>query len=274
MKNQTSRILFMFISMGCALLGIGCLAEPSPNNQINSNQNTSNQNASNQISSSERNSPEPTCTINQTELEKAIPQQLKDQYNKNFTISFAGEQLVFKGFIYGKGNILQQLFDAFDKFRGKNCMNQVSFQGNTENDKFYWCLNADCSPPESPAPTPAPKCDVGDIVKNSNLKNQLNQNLFYNYSATDRVLEFSGFVRDAPKSGQFISLFGQLQNEINNGCITKITFAPGSRKTALLAGFEWMLCDPLCECAGECRNCPCSGPTPDTNGNINRSNSP
>lgn len=267
MKNQTSRILFVLTIMGFVLLGIGCLSEPG--NQVNSNRSTSNQ-----MVSPEKPTPEPKCDISQEELEKAIPPQLKDQYKKNFTVSFANEQLVFKGFVYGKGNILQQLFNAFDKFRGKNCMSEVSFQGNTENDKFYWCLNADCSPPESPAPTPAPKCDVDNIVKNSKIKDQLGNTLSFNYSEADKVLDFSGAAHDIPKSQQFSSLFGQLQNEINTGCITKITFDAGSKKTTLLVGFRWLLCDPYCECAGECKSCPCDSMNTNTSVNANRSNSP
>src|SRR5688500_8400011 len=260
MKNQTSRMLFMFTSMGFVLLGIGCSPGPSPNNQSNSNQNTSSQ-----ISSSNKTTPTPlTCVLSEEELVKALPKELEDQYNKNFTVSVAGDKLIFKGNIYGDGRVLQQLFNNFDKFRGKDCINVVSFQGNTENDKFYWSPTANC-----PTRVPALSCNVRNLVKLSRIKYQLNHNLFFEYNkGNDGVLEFWGFVGDKPNSGQFKSLFAQLQNDMNNECITKITFDAGSNKTdqeILDAGFEWMLCQPPnCECAAECRAvCPCDGPTPD-----------
>jgi hypothetical protein len=274
MKNQPSKILFMFISMGFVLLGIGCSTGPSPNSQSNSNQNTSNQ-----ISTSNKTTPTPlTCTLSEEELVNAIPNNLKDQYNKNFWLSFAGDKLVFKGSIYskGNGNVLGQLLNAFDKFRGKDCISAVSFQSNSENDKFKWCPEPECLPRK-----PAPDCYVRNVVENSRIKYQLDHTLFYDYDiGNDGVLEFMGFVGDKPKSGQFNSLFGQLQQYMNNGCITKITFSSESKKDekALTdVGFEWMLCEsPNCECAGECKNCELCSPdaNTNTNGNANRSNSP
>jgi hypothetical protein len=191
-------------------------------------------------------------------------------------VSFAGDKLIFKGYIYGAGRVMQQLLNNFDKFRGKDCMNKVSFQGNTENDKFYWCPTANC-----PTRVPDLSCNASNIVKLSKMKYQLNYDFFFRYNkGNDGVLEFWGFVGDKPNSGQFKSLFAQLQNEMNNECITKITFASGSEKDekALLnAGFEWMLCEsPNCECAGECKNCDLCTGNENTNTivNTNKSNSP
>ena len=273
MKNQTSRILFVFLSMGFVLLGIGCSTGPSPNSQSNLNQNTSNQNASSEKTTP---SPAPKCTVSEEELVKAIPNELENQYNKNFWLNLAGDKLIFKGSIYskGNGNVLGRLLNAFDRFRGKDCINAVLFQGENESDKFKWCPEPDCAPRQ-----PAPNCFVRNVVENSRIKYQLGETLFYDYNdGNDGFLEFMGFVGDKPNSGQFNSLFAQLQPYMNNGCITKITFSAESNKDekALTEqGFGWLLCEPPnCECAGECKSCPCALPTPDANGNTNKSNSP
>ena len=72
MKNQTNRMLIMFIIVGFVLLGIGCTTDTSQNNQNISNQNTADENASNVAESSGQETP-PICTsVNETMIKNAV----------------------------------------------------------------------------------------------------------------------------------------------------------------------------------------------------------
>lgn len=273
MKKQTNRMLVMFIIAGFVLLGIGCSTDTSQNNQNISNQNTSNENASNEDVSSTEAAPPPCTSVDQTTLINAIPNSLKSQYNKNFTLSYdpTTHEMTLNGFVYGNGNVMHQLLKGFDKYRSEQCVKVILLKGKTDSDKFEWCSTDDC-----PTRVPPLDCKVLNIVNQSRMKYQLDENLYYTYNkGNDGILEFSGFAGDKPNSGQFTSLFAQLQGEMNRGCVSKIVFAAssgGADKKLLSQGFEWRLCQPpTCECYGECQPCSnCPNIDDNTNKNTNR----
>lgn len=268
---------------GYVLLGLGCPADPSQNNRNAVNLKASNDNASNVANAAGDKTP-PACTgVTEAELRAKInqlPDALKEQFN-NETISLSydpsNQYLTFTGGISGIGNNMSPLLTGYDEFRGPLCVRRVLFKGNS--GKFEWTSNI-----APPPPTPPISCrqTIDDTIRNSTLAGQLNQNLFYTYDDGTKVLEFKGYIGDMPGRMQFTTLMTQLYAYMLNGCITKIVFAPKEPSKKLTEqGFGWQLCEyPNCECAGECKPCPCSGEVPNINkntnssGNANNSNAP
>ncbi|MEZ5428191.1 MAG: hypothetical protein R2747_18115 [Pyrinomonadaceae bacterium] len=268
MKNQANRVLVILLLAGFALLGIGCSTDQPPQtDRENPNKEETFQKT-----------PAPGgCT--EDEIRTAIPGSLKKQFDSGtITLSYAGDRLVFKGYLYGNGSDLETLLNGFDKFRSNGCVKVVSFEGESEGEMFRWCRDEDCK-----TQTTDTKClAVNNRIRTSRMKEQISENLLYDYK-TDGVLEFTGFVSDSPGKKQFSSLFTLLRGDMNGGCITKVLFKPGSRRSdgdLLLKGFEWQLCtDPNCECDGECKPCVLckkidNKNTGGANGNANNSNAP
>jgi hypothetical protein len=271
---------FLVVLLASVLLGIGC-APPNTsqnNGMTNSNQNVSNQNTPNQ------NTPAITTPhlivcggVNQQDLINAIkslPPELKNQFKEvnsgtgTISLSYdaATQELIFKGYLTSDGNNLRLFFNRFDTFRGRQCVKNVSFQGDTANTKFEW------HPATPITPTGNCKTDVDTAINNSSIQSQINKNFYYLFDEGTKVLTFSGFIGGIPNSGQLNRFLGSLQNLMANGCISKIVFeshAKADEKTMLRAGFGWMLCEaPLVECAGECVSvCAKEG---NTNANTNR----
>lgn len=276
MKKRTNSILLMVTIVAFVLLGVGCSTD-SPQNERNAlNQNAVNQN-SEEVSSKDEVTA--ACTdVDEAMLIAAIPKDLKNQFNKNFSLSYDEQQktLIFKGSIYGGIDDLQKFFKAFNEFRGPQCVRSILFQGDTGGEAFKWCPTEQCV--ESVPPL---NCTTLNIINTSPVRDQLGETLFFSPNVGNKgILEFEGFVGDKPGNGRWISLFAQLRNEINRGCVTRIDFAPRSETVEnklLLRGFGWLICEPPSpyECDGECRPTPCvKRDDTNTNGNANNSDTP
>lgn len=280
MKNQTNRILVLFLIMGFVLLFSGCPADPSQNNQNRSNQNTANQNTSNDELTADELAPPPPCTsVSEQDIRDEIPRlpnPLKQQFdNGNITWSYDGpnHELIFKGYVYGNGVNLRSLLTRFNKFRGERCLWKVVFQGNPDTTNFEWRPD-----PNSPAPTPPNVCkkDVDDEIKNGILKSQLNHNLWFDFDESTKILTLTGYIGDKPQNGRFNAFIGQLQKFMRNGCISKIIFEPKQPATGRVLvnrGFGWQICEyPECERNGICVQCLVNDAN--TNSNTANSNTP
>lgn len=276
MKNQTNRMLIMLLIAGFVLLGIGCSGDTSKTNQNNSNQNTAGQNTSNEDEASPAAAAPPVCTsVTEADIRAEIPKlpaKLRDQFSAgSISLSYDPQlyELIFKGYIHGNGNNLRALLNGFNKFRGKQCIRRVYFQGDTATSNFEWRPD-----PNSPTPSPPNVCDVQDEIDKSVLKDQLNKNLWSVYNPTTKVLTLTGYIGDNPQgNGKFNPFIGQLQKFMRNGCISKIEFGPAVNKDPkmlLNRGFEWQICEyPECENNGVCVRCVVKDIDPNTNSNSN-----
>jgi hypothetical protein len=264
---------FLVVLLGIVLLGIGCAPpDTSQNNGIRN----SNQNASNQNTPANTTPLKPiTCnSVNQQNINaeiQALPPELKNQFTAgtiSVTYDAAKSEMVFKGSLTNDGNNLRVFFDRFNKFRGRQCVKLVYFQGASDAAYFEWSPVA--APPMPPPDTC--KTNVETTIDNSSFRSQLKKNLDYLYEDKTGILNLIGSIADIPQSnGQLNSFLGDLQKLSADGCISKIVFKGGARagrKPLDERDFGWTLCEPpLVECAGACvSSCPDNG---NTNTNIN-----
>ena len=279
MQIQINKFLVVLLTI--VLLGIGCTPPPDTsqnNGKPNSNQNVSNQNASNQNTPANTAPLKPLAcgSVNQQNINAAIdalPPELKNQFTAgtiSVTYDEAKSEMVFKGYLTTDGANLRVFFNGFNKFRGKQCVKFVYFQGATDAGNFEWR-------PVTAPPAPPPgscKTNVETTINNSSFRSQLKKNLDYLYDDKTGVLTLIGSIADIPESnGQLNSFLGDLQKLSADGCISKIVFKGGPRageKPLNERLFGWTLCEPpLVECAGACvSSCPDNGNT-NTNTNTN-----
>ncbi len=289
MKNLTNTILVSFLIVGFVALGFAHSASMPQNKLDNSARYTLSENTSQSKQTSTL-----ICEDMPGKILRVInnsPKPLKDQFrNGTITYSYGEKRLIFMGYIHGNGSNIRSLINGFDGLRDEVCLRVISFEGASPGSNFEWRADADIQPPD-----PNNRCEVGSVIENV-VGNQLNKTLFYYYDKNTRVLEFRGHIGDARGRGKFNSLIAQLQRFMKNGCLAKMVFAPDTNpkgktsaqvnelmgvgcatKTAISMtkisytpkteiiekllfnrGFEWQICEyPSCECAGECRTCPC-----------------
>ncbi len=222
MKTQTSKILVILAMMCFVLLLNGCPADTTQNNQAN-NSATDNQ-ANNSMSDNEKmasdeESMAAKCTsVNagdiQNVIDKKLIPSLKKQFdNKSIEYDFAGDSptnyaLTFKGSLKGDGSNLLDLLKNFNKVRGKSCIKNLTFVGKGGVGNFEW--NYDSA---SPAPEAASDCkkDIEDVIDNSLIKGQLNENLSYNFNPKSKELTFKGYIGDPESKDYFYKLIDKLR---------------------------------------------------------------
>lgn len=265
--NQTNRLLFVLLfSISIAMLFAGCATEPSQQSVSESAEQVPVKEENTSTDKTPRGFTSDTQKLCQTVTEQELKDQIRKLPNKltrqfdegNISMLYADKTLVFKGYVHGNGNNFRALLNGFDKFRSKDCVRQVLFQGD-KTPNFEWRPD-----PDFVEPTPPGDCKA-DLVKEldkSLVKEQLNKNLYYNYNEQTRILEFRGAINDPSGKNRFNSLISQLQRLMTNGCIKKVIFDGKIVKTFLQipdGGFGWNLCEAgMCECNGTCVACPCS----------------
>lgn len=282
MKTQINK--FLILLMAVVLVGAGgCATDTSPNNGMSSsNQNAPNRNNPVQNPPGNTSAATDPCTggIDEAKIKDAIKKDLPNLENQIKELNAAGngtaslkydpanQELILKGFITAGEKDLRDFFNRFDKFKKKDCVKIITFQGDGTADlpNFEFRLPPPATPPGSCS------VDIEEALKKSDLKDQHTKNFDYLLDKSN-VLTFIGHFIDEKKHAS--ELFANLK-DLSNGCISKIVLAGKSKKGGkplLEQGFNWMVCQGIqIECNGVCNDPPCPGfsPTPTPNTETNK----